>query len=892
MSDSNFKIKNGARLVPEASPTLNEQGELKFDSVSDKLQVRRSASTDSILMEVATQTLTNKSIDADQNTITNIENADIKAAANIALSKLAALAVSRALVSDGSGVISASSVTATEVGQLSGITSAVVGISDTQTLTNKIIDGDSNTLQDVALSSLKTVLGDANKFLVRDGSGIVVSNTKDVPTGAVVGTSDSQTLTNKTLTSPTMTDPYVSSGPIRIVEQATPATPASGSVVIYPKSDGNVYKKTSSGIESQIGSGGGGGAKNYLGTVNNINGNGDFELGATTKWSLFNTTLTSKIPTGSITAGAASVTTFDTVSSAQLAGSYSLRTASSGVWSAGQGFISDAFTIDKEDQAKVLTISAYYNVFSGASNGVFAGSSSNTFAVYVYAVNGTAGWIQPAGVYSINQSSGVGLFSATFQTNSDSTQYRLAIICITASAGAISMYWDDFKVSPQTIVYGAPVTDLIYSYVPTLVGDGTAGVVTYTSNTIVKYARVGDMLQGSAYIELGTVTTSPTGTYLQLSLPPGITIDTAKASISTFYLGSGTFQDFSVGVYPITVNNVGSGAYLRIQKADGSAWPTFAAVDNFRLDFSFPVTGWSSTVQMSNDTDTRVVAARIGTSGAPTGTIASSYGSSTTIQYNSVTHDTHSAYVAATGYTIPVSGYYRIYARQYISHASVSVGNEISLGILKNGVVQSVSTIVVSSASVLFYFPQVQDLRFFNAGDIITVRGTSNGSTPVTASDSTGNMLSVERLSGPSAIAASEKVVVRAQLSVSETGINDKVIPFNAKRIDTHGTFDITTNKGRFTAPRAGYYKIYSGIMAENIDQADNVSLYILKNGSETAESFGSLLKAAATAVSFAVSDIVQMNAGDYLEVYINGDSNGFDITGNSSRNYVHIESV
>lgn len=121
--------------------------------------------TGSIVGTSDSQSLTNKTIDADLNTITNIENADIKANAAIDASKIANgsvsntefqyldgvtspiqtqiggkqdtitgaatsivsadLTASRAVVSDASGKVAASSVTSTELGHLSGVTSAI-----------------------------------------------------------------------------------------------------------------------------------------------------------------------------------------------------------------------------------------------------------------------------------------------------------------------------------------------------------------------------------------------------------------------------------------------------------------------------------------------------------------------------------------------------------------------------------------------------------------------------------------------------------------------------------------------------------------------------------------------------------------------------------------------
>jgi len=70
-------------------------------------------------------TFTNKSIDSDNNTITNIVNADIKSTALIEFSKMENLTASRALVSDSNGDVSVSAVTDTEVGYLDGVTSNV-----------------------------------------------------------------------------------------------------------------------------------------------------------------------------------------------------------------------------------------------------------------------------------------------------------------------------------------------------------------------------------------------------------------------------------------------------------------------------------------------------------------------------------------------------------------------------------------------------------------------------------------------------------------------------------------------------------------------------------------------------------------------------------------------
>lgn len=109
---------NGDAVVTHSAGVLNvTTGDLRVTTAG--------ANSASVVTVGGAQALTNKTIDADSNTITNIENADIKAGAAIAVDKLAATTASRALASDVSGFITASATTSTELGYLSGVTSAI-----------------------------------------------------------------------------------------------------------------------------------------------------------------------------------------------------------------------------------------------------------------------------------------------------------------------------------------------------------------------------------------------------------------------------------------------------------------------------------------------------------------------------------------------------------------------------------------------------------------------------------------------------------------------------------------------------------------------------------------------------------------------------------------------
>lgn len=110
----------------------------------------------------------------------SIVNADIAAAASIAVNKLAAVTAAKVLVSDGSGFISPSATTATEVLLLSGVTGVLTTNAGTQTLTNKTLTS----------PAITTPTG-----IVKGDVGLGnVDNTSDATKNAA-----SVTLTNKTI---------------------------------------------------------------------------------------------------------------------------------------------------------------------------------------------------------------------------------------------------------------------------------------------------------------------------------------------------------------------------------------------------------------------------------------------------------------------------------------------------------------------------------------------------------------------------------------------------------------------------------------------------------------------------------------------------------------------
>jgi len=192
-----------------------------YNENNQKMHVQIAGADRELVNTTQAQSLSNKNIDASLNSVLNLTNANIAAGAGIVESKLA--------LNYSTTSLSASNATtagnlATHIGQSTahGTTSAIVGISDAQSLTNKHIDATLNDIVNIANANIsasagivesKLALNYSTTSLYASISAIstsqggtsgtlaahIAATAAHGATGANVGTTNTQTLLNKSL---------------------------------------------------------------------------------------------------------------------------------------------------------------------------------------------------------------------------------------------------------------------------------------------------------------------------------------------------------------------------------------------------------------------------------------------------------------------------------------------------------------------------------------------------------------------------------------------------------------------------------------------------------------------------------------------------------------------
>jgi hypothetical protein len=517
------------------------------------------------------------------------------------------------------------------------------------------------------------------------------------------------------------------------------------------------------------------------------------------------------------------------------------------------------FAIDSAFQAKAMTLSFLYSVASGTY-------ASGDVTMWLYDKTNSV-LIQPS-ASTLNNVLGAAQQKCEFQTNSNSTSYRLIFHVSSTSALAYSLLLDSVSVSPNTTNSGAAITD--WTLFPAVWTAATTNPnIGTTSTNRAKMRRVGGNLEIEYTLGITAPGTAGSGAY-EFGLPVGLQMDSAlvtfgalTSSFSPTHLGRGklvyggntqfTFEAnaFSATKIRFTFNNGGTPASSEFSAVNSP----FASggVNNITFKASMPIQGWGTSQVLSSDTATNVVDfAATGTGGAVTANV-------TNIPTSTTLKDSNGAWTGST-YVVPVPG-------DYVCGIAGLAGAGWTSYVYVNGVsYQPLASMNTSLVRTSILIPSL------NAGDIISFRSDAS----VTLSIFNVNIF---RLSGPAQIAASEKVFLQYTGNAGTVlTANVTNIDFATKVVDSHGAWNGTT----FTAPRPGMYDIkgsiyftavYGNILYAFINGVSNINL-ISNNACSVKNIVGEVYLLAGQTLTFraaAAATLVNDNAICWISITSQG---------------------
>lgn len=567
-------------------------------------------------------------------TSASITNTNVDAAAAIALTKLATVTASRALQSDGSGNISASSITSTELGHLSGVSSNIQtqlngkeatitilpvskgGTNSSTSLNNNrvMISSGSAIVEASAITASRALASDASGLPVASATtstelGYVSGVTSAIQTqinakadssaltahtgassgvhgvtGSVVGTSDTQILTNKDIAGGT------ASNTSRITLPSAAKSTLDGltrkqATLVYGTDTNKVYADDGSSLK-EIGSGSSG--INYLSSQYGADSLGTVELNVGNTLS----SSTRSSPTQWGNSAATALITQSTDSTLRGTTNYLVQ------YSANAQFVeSPLFSIDGEDLGKPLLVQFDVSGVSTADDVqvyIARYDSSNVLQERIL-VAGTASATTPN---SAQVPTAVTTFKGFFIPSSTAGD-KYAVRWL-RNANNTSMRLDTFFVGPQSLAQGAVVTAW-QSYTPTLTSSGGGNITlnaTSKVDPVGKWRRVGDSIEIFAGFRNGSGgAASGTAGSVQIGIPSGITIDTTNLGSFNIPIGFGGYAtgsgyaDTQPAFYVVSGNSIrmikgGSASYYQVSDLISSTNMTFVV--------TLPVVEWAS----------------------------------------------------------------------------------------------------------------------------------------------------------------------------------------------------------------------------------------------------------------------------------------------------------
>lgn len=471
--------------------------------------------------------------------------------------------------------------------------------------------------------------------------------TSAAPSGDIVGTTDTQDLSNKTFVDALTLEELAS----------TPSNPASGDKKFYAKNDGKIYTLSSAGVETEVGAGAGGG-----GAGTDTNYFDDFEAANTANVATYDDG--AAVPVDG-TGGTEDFLTVAAETTNPIYGTASFKLSKSASNAQGEGFAIDTnVALDAAaNSGRNQTVQFFFNTSANYADG--------DICVYIYkdnsglaALNGIDGF----GDYGncLNAvSSGVGSFTGQFNYNASDTEARLILHVATTNATAYDVNIDHIFMGDKAANIVAPIITEWVEYTPSWNGRST---LTF-SNDQTWYRRVGDSIQirGGFQVSGGSGAASS----IEFSIPSGITRDTSKLSTdqTSNLVGYAKWFDNAGGTSQLDDSFMGAEItgtnFIRFRRPYDSndlQGVVLNTSDRFSYFIEFPVAEWSgNSTNVINSTQVSFnnVVFKIAPSKAPNNTIDSSNRRMTFGNDSDIEADEYNIFDRATGtLTAPADGEY------------------------------------------------------------------------------------------------------------------------------------------------------------------------------------------------------------------------------------------